>query len=386
MQIPAITSSMPRSGIREIMDLALRRPGTIRLELGEPDFPTPPNIVEAASRASAAGLTRYTPTAGVPALREALAEKIRLRNGFEVEAARVLVSSGAVQGIYVALAGLIDPGQGILVPSPGWPNYLMMCRLLRAQPVGYRLREEHGYLPTVAELEEAVTPQTRAIVLNAPSNPLGSVFDAARLAEVVTWANARDLWIVSDECYDELTFDRPHVSAAVFDQRDAVISVFSFSKTYAMTGWRIGYLALPQAAVTTLSNSHEAMMSCVAMPTQYAALEAVTGPQDAVALMRSAYHRRRDAALTDLAARGIPAYRPDGAFYVWLDVSASGLRSDEFARRLVAEAGVAVAPGTAFGPGGEGHVRLSIANGDDSIREGVGRIADALAADAVPVR
>ena len=386
MQIPDITRTMPRSGIREIMDLALARPGTIRLELGEPDFPTPPNIVDAAARAASNGLTKYTPTAGIPLLREALAEKIRTRNGFAVDSSRVLVSSGAVQGIYVALTGLIDPGQAILVPTPGWPNYLMMCRLLRAQPVGYRLREEDAYLPTVAELESVVTPQTRAIVLNSPSNPLGSVFEPARLSEVVAWANARGLWIVSDECYDELTYDRKHVSAAVFDERDSVISVFSFSKTYAMTGWRIGYLALPQASVTTLSNAHEAMMSCVAMPTQYAALEAVTGPQTAVAEMRAAYRHRRDVALAGLDARGIPAYRPDGAFYLWVDVSASGLRSDAFARGLVAEAGVAVAPGTAFGPGGEGHVRVSIANSVDSIREGVDRISEAVAALAFSAR
>lgn len=382
MHIPDITRTMPRSGIREIMDLALARPGTIRLELGEPDFPTPPNVVDAAARAAAGGATKYTATTGIPVLREALAEKIRTRNGFDVAAANVLVSAGAVQGIYVTLVGLVDPGDGILVPTPGWPNYLMMCRLLRADPVGYRLREEDGYLPTVPELEAVVTPRTKAIVLNAPSNPLGSVFDPSRLAEVIAWANRRGLWIISDECYDELTYDRPHVSAAVFDEADSVISVFSFSKTYAMTGWRIGYLAVPQQSLRTLSNAHEAMLSCVAMPTQYAALEAVTGPQEPVATMRTAYRDRRDRALAALAARGIPAFKPEGAFYLWVDVSAGGLRSDEFARELVADAGVAVAPGTAFGPGGDGHVRISIANGVDNVLEGIDRIGAKIAARA----
>ncbi|PZE73471.1 hypothetical protein DEI82_14055 [Curtobacterium sp. MCBD17_019] len=386
MQIPASTSTMPRSGIREIMDLALARPDTIRLELGEPDFPTPPNVVEAAARAAAAGATKYSVTPGIPQLREALAEKIRTRNGFETRAEQVLVTSGAVQGIYVALVGLVDPGDEVLVPSPGWPNYQMMCRLLRATSVGYRLRAEDDYLPTVADLEARVTPRTRAIVLNAPSNPLGSVFDADRLAEVVAWANGHGLWIVSDECYDELTFDRPHVSTAVFDETDSVISVYSFSKTYAMTGWRIGYLALPQAVVSTLSNAHEAMLSCVAMPTQYAALEAVTGPQDVVTTMRAAYRMRRDTALAALEERGIPAFRPEGAFYLWVDVSASGLRSDAFARALVADAGVAVAPGTAFGSGGEGHVRISIANGVDAVVEAIDRIGAAIDARSVTAR
>lgn len=385
MQIPDTTRTMPRSGIREIMDLALARPDSIRLELGEPDFPTPPNVVEAAARAAADDLTKYTATTGIPQLREALADKIRTRNGFAVNPGNVLVSAGAVQGIYIALVGLVDPGSDILIPTPGWPNYLMMSRLLRARAVGYRLRPEEGYLPTVADLEAVRTPRARAIVLNAPSNPLGSVFDTARLAEIVAWANRHGLWIVSDECYDELSYDRPHVSAARFDESDSVVSVFSFSKTYAMTGWRVGYLALPQASVTTLSNAHEAMLSCVAMPTQYAALEAITGPQAVVAHMRDAYRDRRDVALDALAARDIPAFRPEGAFYLWMDVSGSGMPSDDFARALVTESGVAVAPGTAFGPGGEDHVRVSIANGIDRILEGIDRIGAAIAERAVAV-
>ena len=374
MQLPNSTRAMPRSGIREIMDLALRTPGALRLELGEPDFATPPNIVEAAARAAARGLTKYSATTGVAELREALAEKVRVRNGLSVDARSMLVSAGAVQAIYLSLVGLVDPLSEILIPDPGWPNYLMMCRLLRARPVGYPLEPEHAYLPALDALEARVTPATRAIVLNSPSNPLGAVFTEERLRAVVEWANDHGLWIISDECYDELTFDRPNLSAARFDTKDSTISVFSFSKTYAMTGWRIGYAAIPEAAVQTLTSAHEAMLSSVAMPTQYAALEAVTGPQDAVVEMRAAYRRRRDLGLAALAAEQIPVFKPEGAFYLWVDVRESGLRSDDFARRLLAEEAVAVAPGTAFGAGGADYIRLSIASSDATILEAIERI------------
>lgn len=375
LHIPPSTGTMSRSGIRVIMDLALTRPDCIRLELGEPDFPTAPHIVEAAHAAALAGHTKYTTTMGLPVLREALSEKIAQRNGFTVGAERILVSSGAVQGLYASLVGLVDPGDNILLPSPGWPNYLMMCRLLRAVPRSYRLRQKADYLPEVADLEEMVDERTRVILLNSPSNPLGAVINRERMQQIVEFAARRGLWIVSDECYDELTYDTEHVSAAALDDRDAVISVFSFSKTYAMTGWRIGYVAVPQAVATTMSNVHEAMMSCVAMPTQLAALEAVTGPQDVVREMRSTYRQRRDVALADLASYGVPAFTPTGAFYLWIDVSASGLDGDQFARKLVETHGVAVAPGPTFGPEGAASVRMSIAANTEQIREGVRRLA-----------
>ena len=375
LHIPSSTGTMSRSGIREIMDLALARPGCIRLELGEPDFPTAPHIVEAANAAARAGHTKYTTTMGLPVLREALSEKIAQRNGFNVDAQRILVSAGAVQGLYASLVGLVDPGDNILLPSPGWPNYLMMCRLLRAVPRSYPLRQESGYLPEIADLEEMIDERTRVIVLNSPSNPLGAVINRIRMQEIVDFAARHGLWIVSDECYDELTYESEHVSAAALDERDAVISVFSFSKTYAMTGWRIGYAALPRAVATTLSNVHEAMLSCVAMPTQLAALEAVTGPQDVVRDMRTTYRQRRDLALADLASYGVPAFTPAGAFYLWIDVSASALGGDEFARKLVETHAVSVAPGAAFGPEGASTVRMSIAAGTESIREGVRRVA-----------
>jgi aspartate aminotransferase len=373
--IPSSTGTMTRSGIRVIMDRALKNPGSIRLELGEPDFPTAPNIVEAAHRAARNGFTKYTTTMGIPVLRDALSEKIERRNGFAVSGEAILVSSGAVQGLYAALVGLVDPGDNILLPSPGWPNYGMMCRLLRAESRGYPLRASSGYLPEIEDLEALVDSNTRVIVLNSPSNPLGAVINETRLSEILDFAARRDLWVVSDECYDELTYDSTHVSPARLDERESVITVFSFSKTYAMTGWRIGYVALPQRVAATLANVHETMISCVAMPTQLAALEAVTGPQDMVAQMRDTYRMRRDNAMDALSARGIPAFRPSGAFYLWIDISASGLNGTEFAERLVDERGVAVAPGPTFGSEGASMVRMSIAADPRLIGEGIARLS-----------
>lgn len=375
MRIPDVTATMPRSGIRAVMARALVRDGCIRLELGEPDFPTPENVVEAAVRAIRDGHTKYTATAGLPILREALSAKIFERNGFHVPADRVLVSTGAVQGIYAALVGLVNPGDGVLIPEPGWPNYRMMTHLLRARTQAYQLDPTDGYLPTVEELESSVDGGTRAIVINSPSNPTGTVIPAERMLEILDFAARHELWVVSDECYDALTFQEPHVSAAALDDRDAVITVFSFSKTYAMTGWRIGYVAAPAAVAPMLANMHEAMASCVAMPTQLAALEAVTGPQDAVDAMRSAYRDRRDAVLGRLSAHGIPAHHPQGAFYVWLDVSAANTDSSQLAFRLVEEGGVAVAPGTAFGAAATDRVRLSIAASEPDLLEGVDRLS-----------
>jgi aspartate aminotransferase len=372
--VPDAVGSMARSGIREIMDEALVHPGTLRLELGEPDFPTPPSIVEAAARAMRDGHTRYTATVGIPSLREAIADKVASRNGFPTDASRVLVSSGAVQGLFAALVSVIDPGDEILVPTPGWPNYLMMTRMLRARGVGYALDASNGFQPDIALLEELVTERTRAIVLNSPSNPLGSVMSAENTRAMVDFARRHDLWVISDECYDELVYEGEHVSPAQFDLDGRVVSVFSFSKTYAMTGWRIGYVVLPERLTRVVSNAHEASISCVAEATQFGALEAISGSQADVVGMRDTYLSRRDRALVECQSVGVRAFKPAGAFYLWLDVSESGQGSRDVALDLVRNHGLAVAPGSAFGETGAESLRLSIAASEETIVEGIRRI------------
>ena len=376
--VSATIAGMPRSGIREVMDAAWQMPGAIVLAVGDPNFPTPPHVVDAADAAARSGKTGYVSNAGIPELREALAEKIRARNGYDVTANEIVVTNGGVEAIFAALATVLDPGDGILLPDPGWPNFAMDATMLRARILRYPLTAENGFLPTIADLERLCDGGTKAVLLNSPSNPLGSVIDRARMREIAAFAESRNLWIISDECYDETVFDDRFVSAAAVGDADRTIAIYTFSKTYAMTGWRVGYVAAPARAIAQIAKLQEPLISCVNVPAQHAALAALTGPQDVVAQMMSAYRERRDEVCRRLAAARVPALPPSGAFYVWADVRASGLPSRDFAFTLLRERGVAVAPGTAFGSNGEGFVRISLATEPSALYEGIDRIIAAL--------
>jgi aspartate aminotransferase len=370
---------MPRSGIREVMDLAWSLPGpVIGLHVGEPSFPTPQHVRDAAAAALERGETRYAPNAGLPALRAAIAEKVGARNGLSAAAEQVVVSAGGMEALYVALSATIEAGDEVLVPDPGWPNFAMATQLLQAAPVPYPLLPGDGFLPDVARLDALVTSRTKAIVVNSPSNPLGSVLDE-RLAEALCrFADRHDLWLISDECYDAITFEREHVSPGAWDEQDRVVSCFSFSKTYAMTGLRVGYLVAPPPIAATAAKMQEALIACVNVPAQHAALAALEGPQDVVEEMRRTYMERRDAATALLDSRGTGYLRPQGAFYLWIDVRGrSGGDVNAWALDVLRRRGVAVAPGTTFGPAGEGWVRASLATATDELLEGLGRLVEA---------
>jgi aspartate aminotransferase len=375
MRMNAAASGMPRSGIREIMDAAWGRSNVIRLEIGQPDFPTPPHIIAAAHEAALAGHTGYTPTAGIPALRAALAEKIHVRNGFSVDPEQVVLGNGGGQAIHATLVALTEPGDGVLLPDPAWPNFVMMARLLRLDVAHYSLTAAGGYVPDIADLENLVTPRTRVLLLNSPSNPLGSVIGRDRMIALLEFAARHELWVLSDECYDEITFDDTAVSPAALDRDGRVATVFSFSKTYAMTGWRLGYVAAPPALAAVIAKVQEPLISCLNTPTQYAAMAALESLPEVVGEMVLAYRARRDTVIGQFAVLGLKAFRPAGAFYTWVDVSACGEGAREFALRLLAEENVAVSPGTAFGPGGEGFVRISLAASEDDLIEGAARVA-----------
>ena len=374
-QISEIAASLPASGIREITELALARPGALRLEIGEPCFDTPPHIVEAAARAARDGFTRYTAGPGIMALREAISAKLARINGLDVPAERVIVTHGAMSGLLTSFAAVLQPGDEVLLPDPGWPNWEMMVRLLGAFPRRYALSGAVGFVPDMAAVEAAISPRTRAVVVNSPSNPTGAVYPAAVLEQFVELARRHDLWLVSDECYDEMCFDAPHVSTARFDRDGRVISVFSCSKTYAMTGWRIGYVAAPPALAGTLAKLQQPVLANVCAVSQMAALEALTGPQDCVATMRDHYRARRDEAMAMLAARGIAGYRPQGAFYLMLDV---GAESSRFARTLLESCNVAVAPGAAFGDAASSHVRIALCVETDVLAQGLSAVLDGI--------
>jgi aspartate aminotransferase len=371
----SIASSMPVSRIREVMELAWGDPEAIHLEVGEPDFPTPEHVVEAAHEAARMGRTRYAPNAGLPELREALADKVAWRNGYEARPDQVVVTQGGIQALYLVLRALLEPGDEVLLPDPAWPNYRMIAHLLGARVLSYPLVAEGGFLPRLEDLEGLVTPRTRAILVNSPSNPLGTVVHRELMEALVAFARRRGLWFISDEVYDEVVFDDVFVSTgSLADPSDRLVSVYSFSKVYAMTGWRVGYLVAPPDLTKLLTGMLEPIISCVNTPAQMAALAAVTGPQDVVRKMSEAYRVRRDELLGILDRGGLPSSRPAGAFYVWSDVSEAGMPSMDFARALIEREHVAVAPGSAFGELGEGYARLSLASSRDDLLDGAWRL------------
>ena len=369
---------MAHSGIREISNIAITKPGTVRLDVGQPNFRTPEHIGEAGKRAIDEGYTFYTHTQGLIGLRERLVAKLQKVNGYTVTPEQIACASGGVGAISAALAAILEPGDEVLLPDPGWPNYRMMPPWLGARSVFYPLQLDHDFLPDLEVLESLVTPRTRALVINSPANPTGAVFPRPVIEALAELAVRHDLWLISDECYDQVVFEGEHVSPASFLDDGRVISVYTFSKTYAMTGWRLGYAVGEPKLIDTVTKVLESNTSGPSTIAQKAAEAALDGPQECVSEMVSAYQHRRDLAVDLLDEAGLLVSVPRGAFYIMADVSAAGMGSRDFALRLVEERGVSVAPGTAFGAVAKGAVRISLASSDADLREGIGRIAEAV--------
>lgn len=377
---PAI-AGMKRSGIREIMDLAATRPDVIHLEVGEPNFPTPDHVLAAAAQAAQDGYTKYTANRGIREVREAMAAKLAARNGIEIDDIdQIIVTTGAVNAIIQALMVVSEPGDPVLLPDPAWPNYLMMTTILGCPVVRYPLRRDHGYEPDFDALEAAcaANPRAKAILMNSPGNPTGAVLSRQVVERMLDIAARHDLYLISDECYDDIVFEGEHVSPASIDTDGRVISTFSVSKSYAMTGWRIGYAVASPEVAPMISKVQEAVTSCATAVSQKAAQAALEGDQSCVAEMRDAYRQRRDRVVELLDAAGMLLSPPHGAFYVMADTSATGLDGYDLARRLILEHDVAVAPGETFGPGGSGTIRISLATALDDLVEGVGRLTAAV--------
>ncbi|NQX14585.1 pyridoxal phosphate-dependent aminotransferase [Rathayibacter sp. VKM Ac-2857] len=381
--IPAV----PPSGIRRLFEIALRLDGVTLLAVGEPDVAVAPHIIEAARAAWAADDTGYGPNGGLMELRRAIVAKLARDNGFRADVEQVWVTVGATQALYQAMTLTLGPGDEVLLPDPGYTTFTMNARMIGAVPVPYTLRAENGFLPDLDELERIVTDRTRAIVVNSPSNPLGIVLPRPTLERLLDFARRHDLWIVSDEVYECFTYGRPHVSLAALAQEaghddDRVFSVFSLSKTYAMTGVRVGYLVTPPGLTSTMVTVQEASISCVATPDQRAALAALTGPQDAVVDAAAHYLSNLRLATALLDERGIRFREPEGAFYLWIDVShASDGDVASWAESFLLETLVAVAPGSAFGRTGEGWIRVCLAADPADLEHGL----RALPAPSVPV-
>lgn len=371
---------MPRSGIRAVMDLAAGRRDVIHLEVGEPDFDTPAHVVEAAVRAAEGGVTRYTPNRGMPSLVEALCAKLERVNGIAAGPEQVVVTAGAVNAIFASLSVLIEPGDVVLCPDPGWPNYRMMVTLLSGVTVTYPLLREASFEPDVDALRKLIAdhPRAKVLLLNTPGNPTGAVWPPDVLATVLAEADRHGLYVISDEVYEEIVFDRQHTSAAALGESDRVISTYSFSKTYAMTGWRVGYAVAPAPIADLVAKSQEPLISCPTSVAQAAALAALEGDQACVERMRDSYQERRDALVNLLAGTRLLVSVPQGAFYAMLDIREADQDSTAFAMRLLTNHGVAVAPGTAFGPSCRSLVRVSLATDAKLLKTGVGRIRDAV--------
>jgi len=364
----------PRSGIRRLLDMAVAYPDAIHLEIGQPDFPTPEHIIQAAHQAALDGLTGYTANAGLPALREAIAAKLARENGVDVTADHVVVTVGGMGGLFLAFRALLDESDQVLVPDPGWVNYDQMACLCGAEVVRYPLDPERGFLPRLEALPGLVGPRTRLLVMNSPANPTGAVLPEDVVAALVAIAREHDLHLLSDECYEKIVFDARHVSAGAFDTDGRVVSVFSFSKAYAMTGWRVGWMVTRSDVAAVCANLQEGIVSCASSISQAAAVAALTGPQDCIRAMVDSYRARRDRALAILRRYGRETYVPQGAFYLLVDIRDSGLDSDVFAERLLHDERVAVAPGSTFGPAARSYVRISLATALDQLEVGLDRV------------
>ena len=347
----------------------------IHLEIGEPDFDTPANIREAAKRALDRGATHYTPTVGIPELRAAIAADATARKGFAVTPDRVAVVPGGKPVMFFAILALVDEGDEVIYPDPGFPIYESMIDYVGGTAVPCPIRQENGFRLDPDELAALVTPRTRLVILNSPANPTGGVSTRDDLERIAAVARRYDFTILADEIYGRILYEGEHVSiASLSGLAERTIVLDGFSKTYAMTGWRLGYAILPEPLVTPFSRLIVNSVSCTNAATQWAGVEALTGPQSSVDRMVDEFKARRDLIVDGLnAIPGITCLRPSGSFYVFPDISATGLTGDELADRLLNEGGVSALAGTAFGQVGQYHLRFSYANSRENITEALRR-------------
>ena len=372
-------TALPRSEIRVLFDRAAERPDTIRLEIGEPSFNTPDHIIAAAYDAARAGHTGYGPNGGLSSLRELLSHKIGHVDRFEAPPGNIVVTPGGMNAPFSTYLALLDPGDEVLLPTPGFPNMDALVRMLGGTPVFYPLHAADGYLPDPERIEALTSDRTTILFINTPANPTGAVFPPGLMRSLVELCDRHDLWLLSDEVYDELILDEgsEHTSAARFDTQDRVVTVFSFSKVYAMTGWRVGYAAAPAPVADLMRKLQEPQVSCPSTISQKAAEAALLGPREPIRAMLDAYRRRRGVALEAAAEAGLACVAPAGTMYMLVEVRTGGRSMLRFALDLLDHYGVSVAPGSVFGPGGEGYVRISLAADDGDIDEGLRRLAAA---------
>lgn len=382
MEIASRMDDVPSSGTLEILSLAnkLEEEGKdiIHLGVGQPDFDTPPHIKKSAKDALERGETGYTNSAGIRELREAISKSLKKK---EIDRNRdgILVTPGAKHSLFSSMATVLDPKDEIIIPSPCW-TYEGMTRILNIRPVFVEAPEENEFILNPEDVKEKISSKTKTILLNYPNNPTGVMLDEESLRALGDLASDHDLWILTDEVYDELIYEKAPPSISSFPEyEDRTIYINSFSKTYAMTGWRLGYTAAPKEVISEMIKIQQNSTTCPTAFAQRGGTAALNGPQDCVKEMVSEYRKRKNVIVKGLnSIEGLSCVEPQGAFYVFPNIEELGMKSEDFCKYLIEKAGVATTPGSVFGPAGEDHIRISYANSLEKIEKALERIERAI--------
>jgi len=369
-------SSLKESGTLKAMikakELQAKGIKVIQLDVGEPDFPTPINIIKAAEKAMENGFTHYTPSLGIPELREAIANKLREENKIDINKDNIIVTPGSKQAIFYAIMALIDEGDEVIIPTPAWPSYMEIVTL-----VGGKAKEvptNSDFSLNIEKIKEAITKRTKLIIVNSPNNPTGYVMDIKEIKALCDIAIDSNLFVLSDEIYEKLIYEGQHISiASLPNMEERTITINGFSKTYAMTGWRIGYAVAPKNLISAMNKIQQHTVSCVASFTQIAAIEALK-PNTPIIPMIEEFKRRRDYICKALEELSFKFIKPKGAFYIFPEIPIDNMNSNEFCDILLEKYGVSITPGSAFGNYNK-HIRISYANSMENIEEAIKRIS-----------
>lgn len=376
--INQLVAETPYSKLRVVFNKVEGRNDLAKFVLGEPNFDTAPHIIEAAYKAMREGHTHYVHNAGIMELREAISEKYKRENGVDYDPkTEVMIGSGGTDTIWLAMQTVLEEGDEVIVPGPYWTPYPLLTKLCHAVPVVVPMLEEDGFMYNIENLRKVVSPKTKMLILNSPCNPTGGMASEQLLKDIADLAKENDFYVLSDEVYEKLVFDdNKHISiASLPGMKERTITTNSFSKSYAMTGWRVGYVASINKIIANCIKLHELQASCTNVPAQWGAVAALQGDQSVIQYMVGEYARRRKMIVEGLnSIRGISCVMPKGTFYAFANIKRANMSTDEFCDRLIDEAGLVVIPGNAFGEYGEGFIRMSFAVSDETIVEGLNRL------------
>ena len=371
-----IIVDIPPSGIRKFFDVVSEMKGAISLGVGEPDFDTPWHVREEGIYSLEKGRTFYTSNAGLKELKQEIGKYLKRRMHIDYDYnTEILVTVGGSEAIDIALRAMLNPGEEVLIPQPSYVSYVPCAVLAGGKPVIIELEEKDQFKLTKEKLLEKITPNTKVLILPFPNNPTGAIMEREDLEEIAKVIEEKDIFVISDELYAELTYKGEHVSiAAIPGMRERTVLINGFSKAYAMTGWRIGYAAAPEIILTQMLKIHQFAIMCAPTTSQYAAVEALKNGDEDIARMKKAYNERRKYLMRAFAELGMDCFEPYGAFYIFPCIKRFGMSSDEFANRLLQEEKIAIVPGTAFGDSGEGHLRVSYAYSLEDLQKAISRI------------